>query len=116
MPSVAVGLPDACSSPAISAALVFIMTVLLPMGFFSCRRCADVFCCTLLQNLVECRDGGLDVFALENIRGKKAKDPLAGSIENDASLHHLGGHLCCQFGGVEFEAQHQAESSDVDDA
>src|ERR1700722_6929462 len=96
MPSVAVGLPGRCSSPAVSAALVFIITVLLPIGFLSCRRCADVCCCTLFQYFVECGDGGLDVFALENVRGEEAKDRFAGSIENDATLHHLGGNLRCQ--------------------
>src|ERR1700733_7394931 len=116
MPRVAVGLAGKCSSPGVSAVLVFIMTVLLPMGFLSCRRCADVCCCTAFQDFVERGDCVFDVFALENVRGKEAKNRLAGSIEDDAALHHLGSHLCCQLGRVEFEAKHQAKTSNVDDA
>src|SRR5258707_4430495 len=86
MPRVAVGLPGAWSSPAISG-LVFIIKVLLPMGFLSCRRCAGVGC---TNDLVECFDDGLDVFALENERWKKAKDCLAGAIDDDVAIHELG--------------------------
>ena len=53
--------------------LGFIITVLLPMGLFSCRRCAGV-CCT--DDLVECFDGGLDVFALENERREESEEPF----------------------------------------
>src|SRR5882757_912013 len=87
MPRVAVGLPGAWSSPAISVVLVFIITVLLPMGLFSCRRCAGV-CCT--NDLVECFDGSLDVFAFENERRKKAKDGLASAVGYDVAVHELG--------------------------
>src|ERR1700751_2168514 len=74
IPRGAVGLPGLWSAPAISG-FVLIITVLLPMGLLSYRRCAGV-CCT--DDLVECFDGGLDVFALENERREKAKDRLAG--------------------------------------
>src|SRR5271154_2909293 len=67
MPRVAGGLPGVRASPAISAVLVFIITVLLPMGFLSCRRCAGV-CCT--DNLAKRLDERIDVFALENKRRK----------------------------------------------
>src|ERR1700679_278758 len=97
MPSVA-GLPGRCSSAAVSAVFEFMMTVLLPMGFLSCRRCADICCCIDLQYFVECGDRGLDVVAFENVRGEKTKNSLAGPIEDDATLHHLGGHLRCQLG------------------
>src|SRR4030088_1382728 len=80
MPRVAVGLPGAWSSPAISVVLVFIITVLLPMGLLSYRRGAGV-CCT--NDLVECFDDSLDVFAFENERRKKAKDRFAGPVDND---------------------------------
>src|SRR3979490_2814388 len=87
MPRVAVGLPDVWSSPAISVVFVFIITVLLPMGLFSCRRCAGV-CCT--NDLIECFDGSLDVFALENERRKKTKDGLASAVGYDVAVHELG--------------------------
>ena len=45
----------------------FMTTVLLPMGLFSCRRCAGV-CCTAAQDFVECCDGCIDVLALEDVR------------------------------------------------
>src|SRR5207302_9980996 len=67
IPRVAVGLCERRSSPAISVVLLFIMTVLLPMGLLSCRRCAGV-CCT--NDLVECFDDSFDVFAFENERRK----------------------------------------------
>src|SRR5882757_1516372 len=97
MPRVAVGLPRVRSSAAISVVFVFIITVLLPMGLLSCRRCAGV-CCT--DDLVECFDGSLDVFALENERWKKAKDSLAGAINDDVAFHELGGDLLRQVCGV----------------
>ena len=77
------------SHATIHAGFVLIITVLLPMGLLSCRRCAGV-CCT--DNLVDCFDGGLDVFALENERRKKAKDRLAGAVDDDVAIHELGGH------------------------
>src|SRR5258708_2683809 len=113
MPRVAVGLPDVRSSPAISVVLEFIMTVLLPMGLLSCRRCADV-CCT--DDLVECFDGDLDVFALENERGKKAKNGLAGPVNDDVAFHELSRHVFRQICRVEFGAQHQPDASNIDDA
>src|SRR5580700_1010707 len=69
MPRDAGGLTEAGSSG--SVGLLFIITVLLPMGFVSCRRCAGV-CCT--DDLVKCFDGGLDVFALEDEGWKEAED------------------------------------------
>src|SRR5258707_10254973 len=74
IPRVAVGLPAVRSSLAISVVLVFITTVLLPMGLLSCRHCGGV-CCT--DNLVECFGGCLDVFALGDERGEKAEDGVA---------------------------------------
>jgi hypothetical protein len=56
------------------------------MGLLSCRRCAGV-CCT--DHLVEYFDGGLNVFALENERRKKAKDRLAGAVGYDVAVHEL---------------------------
>src|SRR5207302_8883641 len=92
MPRVAVGLPCVWSSPAISG-FVLIITVLLPMGLLSCRRCAGV-CCT--NDLVECFDDDLDVFALENERRKEAKDCFAGAVGDDVAIHELGGHVLRQ--------------------
>src|SRR5271168_2421929 len=88
MPRIAV-FPGARSSPAISVVLVFMTTVLLPMGLLSCRRCAGV-CCT--DDLVECFDGCLDVFAFEDERGEEAKDRLAGPVDDDVTLHKLGSY------------------------
>src|ERR1700736_6377940 len=84
IPRVAVGLPGVWSSPAMSVVLVFIITVLLPMGLLSCRRCAGV-CCT--DDFIECLDSSLDVFALENERRKKTKDGLAGAVDDDMAIH-----------------------------
>src|SRR5258705_9514042 len=112
MPRVAVGLPRVRSSAAISVVFVFIITVLLPMGLLSCRRCAGV-CCT--NDLVECFDDGLDVFALENKRRQKAKDCLAGAVDDDVAIHELGGYAFRQICRVEFSAQHQPDAANVHD-
>src|ERR1700743_2039760 len=77
MPRVAVGLTELRSSSAISVVLVFMTTVLLPMGLLSCRRCAGERCG---DGLVERFNGGVDVFALGDERGKEAKDRLAGAV------------------------------------
>src|SRR5438270_1356632 len=111
MPRVAVGLPCVWSSPAISG-FVLIITVLLPMGLLSCRRCAGV-CCT--NDLVECFDGGLDVFALENERREKTKNGLAGAVGDDVTAHELGSDVFGQVCRTEFEAQHKSDASNVDD-
>src|SRR6266851_1211423 len=113
IPRVAVGLCETRSSPAISVVLVFITTVLLPMVLLSCRRCAGV-CCT--DDLVECFDSSLDVFALENERGKEAKDGLARPGDDDVAFHELSSHVSRQICRVEFGAQHQPNASNVDDA
>jgi hypothetical protein len=89
------------------------ITVLLPIGLLSCRRCAGV-CCT--NDLVECFDDGLDVFALENERRKKAKDRLAGAIDDDVAIHELANYSFRQICRVEFSAQHQTDASNVYDA
>src|SRR5437879_13611193 len=112
MPRVAVGLPGVSSSPAISVVLVFIITVLLPMGLLSYRRCAGI-CCT--NDLVECFDGSLDVFALENERRKKTKNGLAGAVGDDVTAHELGSDVFGQVCRTEFEAQHKSDASNVDD-
>ena len=56
------------------------------------------------------------MFPFENVWGKKTKDRLACSIDDDAPLHHLGRHLLRQLCRVEFDAEHQAHAADVDDA
>ncbi len=68
------------------------------------------------DDLVERGDGGVDVAALEDEGWKKAKDRFAGAVDDDATVHHLCGDLFGQVGGVEFEAKHQADAADVDDA
>ena len=35
-------------------------------------------------------DGGVDVLALEDVGREKAEDRLAGAIDDDATLEHLG--------------------------
>src|SRR6202012_4224421 len=74
-----VALPNAGLSLAASA-LVFIITVLLPMRLFSGRRCAGI-CCA--EDLVERFDDDFDVFSFEDERRKEAKDRLAGSVDDD---------------------------------
>src|SRR5271154_7502480 len=90
IPRIAVGLVDARSSLGLSEVLEFMTTVLLPMVLLSCRRCAGV-CCT--DDLVERFDGCLDVFALENERGKEAKDRFAGPVNDDVAFHQAGDYL-----------------------
>ena len=58
----------------------------------------------------------LDVFALENERRKKAKDRLAGSVDDDVAIHELGGNAFRQICRVEFSAQHQPDAPNVHDA
>src|SRR3981081_900919 len=113
MPRVAVGLAGVGSSPGFSVVLVFMITVLLPMGFLSYRRCAGVRC---TDDLVECFDGDLDMFSLENERRKKAKDRVAGAVDDDVAIHELGGYALRQISRVEFSAKHQTDSADIDDA
>src|SRR5580698_8990612 len=76
MPRVVVAFADVISSPGVSAD--FMTTVLLPMGLFSCRRGASVGCVEL-QELIQCVNGDLNVFAFENVRRQKAKNSIAGS-------------------------------------
>src|SRR6185437_2392580 len=102
MPRVAVGLRGEISSP--SAGFGFMTTVLLPMGFFSCRCGPGVCCCKIFQNFVERVDGDLDMLPLQNVGRKETKHGLAGAINDDAALHHLCGDLLCEFGGVELDA------------
>src|SRR6185437_16730798 len=64
MPSATVGLRGEISSP--SAGFGFIITVLLPMGFSSCRCGSGVCCCKIFQDFVEGVDGDLDVLPLKN--------------------------------------------------
>src|SRR5271170_7878195 len=91
----------------------FMMTVLLPIGFFSCRRCAGIGC---TEDLIECFDGGLDVLALEKEGWEETEDGVAGAVDDDAALHHLGGDALGEIGGVEFDAEHEAFAAYVDDA
>src|ERR1700754_902783 len=111
MPSVAVDLTGARSSLALSF-LAFMTTVLLPMGFLSCRRCACVGC---TDDLVECLNRGLYMFALKNERGKKTKNGIAGAIDDDAALHKLRNNTLSQLCGIKLETKHQADSTDIDD-
>src|ERR1700734_2645712 len=88
-------------SSAGSGFLGFMTTVLLPMGLVSCRCCSGE-CCS--ESLVKRLDGGVDVIALEDERGKEAKDRFVGAINDDALGHEFGGDLFGQVCGVEFDA------------
>src|SRR5271170_6932704 len=91
----------------------FMMTVLLPIGFASCRCCSGE-CCS--EDLVEGFDGGVDVLTLEKEGREQAKDCLAGAVDDDAALHHLGGYALGEVGGVDFDAEHEAFAADFGDA
>src|ERR1700678_4374051 len=83
----------------------FIVTFLLPIGFASCRCCAGE-CCG--EDFVEGFDGGVDVLTLEDEGREQAKDCLAGAVNDDAALEHLGGYALGEFGGVDLDAEHEA--------
>lgn len=91
----------------------FMVTVLLPIGFASCRCCAGE-CCG--EDFVEGFDCGVDVLTLEKEGREQAKDCLAGAVDDDAALHHLGGNALGEVGGVDFDAEHEAFAADFGDA
>src|SRR5271170_3478207 len=99
-------------SSAGSGFLGFMTTVLLPMGLVSCRCCSGE-CCS--ESLVKRLDGGVDVIALEDEGRQEAEDGFAGAVDDDALGQELRGDLFGQVGGVEFNAEHEADAANVDD-
>src|SRR5260370_21843063 len=115
MPRVAADLRRATSPRASSRGVEPIITVLLPICMFSDRRCPGI-CCTCSQYLVESRHGQVDMFPLQNVGRKKAKNRFTGSVNDDPTLHHLCCNALRQFRRVEFETQHQTHPSNLHDA
>src|ERR1700761_9646274 len=91
----------------------FMVTVLLPIGFASCRCCAGE-CCG--EDFVEGFDGGVDVLTLDKEGREQTKNCLSGAVDDDAALHHLSGYALGEIGGVDLDAEHDAFAADFGDA
>ncbi len=48
--------------------------------------------------------------------GRKRRTVLAGPVDDDALLYELRGDALREICGVEFDAEHESEAADVDDA
>ena len=56
------------------------------------------------------------MLALEKEGWEETEDGIAGAVDDDAALHHLGGDALGEVGGVELNAEHEAFAAYVDDA
>ena len=74
------------------------------------------FCGISGEDLVQRRDGGVNMNALEDVRRQKAQRRIAGAVDDDAVLKHLGDGVLAQIGGVEFGSDHQALAAHLGDA
>src|SRR5215467_11256372 len=115
MPRATPGLRDGASSTSLSGDFEFITTVLLPMKFFSSRSRAGIFR-ICLQQFIQSADSCLNMLPLQNVGRQKAKDRFAGSINDDATLHHLSGNALGEFGGVQLQSKHESYSTDISNA
>ena len=71
--------------------------------------------CVFGQNLVERGDGGIDVLALQDVRRQEAQHRVAGAVDEDVALEHLGHGELGEVGRIEFGGQHQALAAHIDD-
>src|ERR1039458_9659052 len=64
---------------------------LLAMNLSSLGGCGGVSCGRVFrEDFVECDDGGVDVSAFQNIWRQEAQDRIAGAVDENAALEHLG--------------------------
>ena len=68
------------------------------------------------EEVVERGDGGVDVLALKDVGRQEAENGFAGAVEDDLALQHGGKNRFGEVGGVEFDADHEAEAADLADA
>src|SRR5580698_5183825 len=52
---------------------------------------------------------------LQNVRGKETQHGIAGAIDDDSALEHLGDSELGKVGGIELGGNHQALAAHVDD-
>ena len=84
------------------------------LSFLGGRLCAGAACS--VKNFVERGDGGVHMLALKDVRRQEAQHRVAGAVDDDVPLEHLGDGELGQIGGVELGGNHQALAAHVDDA
>src|SRR5271165_6612376 len=81
------------------------IVVLLATAVSSCAVggvCAAVRGGMFGKDLVQRRDGGVHMGALQNIRRQEAQHRIAGAVDEDAPLEHFGDGQLGEVRGVEF--------------
>src|SRR5260370_15771731 len=72
-------------------------------------------CGMFSKNLVERRNGGIHVGALQNVRRQESESRVAGAVDYDTALEHLGYREFSEFGRIKFGREHQSLAADVND-
>src|SRR5665213_3474832 len=103
MPRVTVGLGASASGDCITR-------VLLAMYCFSRQSCAGVG--VKREQTVDCGDSLVDVLARDEERGEEAEDGFVRAVDDDAAFEQAGGEIFCEFGRLDFDADHEAEAAD----
>src|SRR6185312_14036398 len=106
MPRVTVGFGASVSG-------AFITRVLLAMYCFSRQSCAGVG--VKREQLVDCGDSLVDVLARDEERGEEAENGFVRAVDDDAAFQQAGRERFGEFGRLDFDADHQAETADFFD-
>ena len=67
------------------------------------------------EDFVQRRDGGVDMRALQNVRRQEAQHRVAGAVDQDVPLEHLGDDELGEIRRIKLGGNHQALSAHVDD-
>ena len=67
------------------------------------------------EDFVERCNGCVDMGALQNVRRQEAQHRVAGAVDQDVALQHLGHGELGEIGRIEFGGEHQAFAAHVDD-
>ncbi len=67
------------------------------------------------EDFVQRRNRGVDVTALQNVRRQEAQNGIAGAVDENVALEHLGDGELGEVGGVELGGNHQALAAHIDD-
>src|SRR5580692_4940762 len=81
----------------------------------SCGVCGADSARMFREDFVERGNGGVDMRTLQNVRGKETQHGIAGAIDDDSALEHLGDSELGKVGGIELGGNHQALAAHVDD-
>src|ERR1039458_2383272 len=67
------------------------------------------------KDIVQCLDGGIHMRLFQDERRKEAQHCVAGAINKDVALEHLGDGELGQVGRIELRGNHQATATNFDD-